>query len=670
MMKEFEQRELEETATKNGSGNSSVEGSLRKGVFHGFRAVWFDRLAKVVALTGLYVAVSLLAFAAAYGIRFDGQVPAEYLDQFAWNVGWVMALQVGCLLLAGQAHVLPTFFGMRDLRSVMTANAVSGVLMVSVAALLPKRIPAGVIILDWVLLSGGVTVGRILVRRWGDLRRRAIDSLSARSGPALATAIVGAGSAGSELARELLKSPGLRLRPVVFFDDNRSKWNRTLHGIPIAGGPELLRQDRWRKLVRKVIVAMPNATAARVGEVARIAAEIGVPSDIIPALDQLVSGRVRVTQLRPIQIEDLLRRDTIGVDRSGIDEIVGGQVIAVTGAGGSIGSELCRQILADGPRQLLLIDRSEVQLFPIEQELLAIGAGTVVVPLVADITDPDRIREILRQYRPSVIFHAAAHKHVPMMENQPGEAVRNNSLGTANLARLAHEAGVGRFVLISTDKAINPTNVMGASKRLAEIFLQAFQQANPTPTCFMAVRFGNVLGSSGSVVPTFQKQIAAGGPITVTDPEVRRYFMTIPEAVGLVLHAGALGKGGEIFVLDMGKPVKIVDLARQMIELSGLKPDLDIAIRFTGLRPGEKLFEELSHQRELLTETVHPKIWRFICSSQPLSTVEEFLGRLAAGIYSTPPGEMKQALVEMVPEYIPYREGGEGRGGEGRNYEG
>ncbi len=562
---------------------------------------------------------------------------------------------------------MPTFFGMRDLRSLLLANGASSVVLIGVTMLLPNRIPLGVVVLDLVLLTGGVTSLRILIRYWGERWRgaRAVDRDD--KSVAIPTAIIGAGAAGSELVRELLKSPGLRLRPLVFFDDNRSKWKQTLHGIPIAGGPELLRQDRWRKLVRKVIVAMPNATAARIGELARIAAEIGVPSDIIPALDQLLSGRVRVTQLRRIQIEDLLRRDTIGVDRSGIDEIVGGQVVAVTGAGGSIGSELCRQILAAGPRQLLLIERSEVQLFLIEQELLAIGAGTVVVPLVADIPDPDRIREILRQYRPSVIFHAAAHKHVPMMENQPGEAVRNNSLGTANLARRAHEAGVDRFVLISTDKAINPTNVMGASKRLAEIFLQAFQQAHPTPTRFMAVRFGNVLGSSGSVVPTFQKQIAAGGPITVTDPEVRRYFMTIPEAVGLVLHAGALGDGGEIFVLDMGKPVKIVDLARQMIELCGLKPDQDIAIRFTGLRPGEKLFEELSHQREMLTETVHPKIWRFICSPPALSTVEEFLGRLAAEIYSTPPGEMKQALVEMVPEYIPYLpEDGAGGGERGR----
>ena len=315
------------------------------------------------------------------------------------------------------------------------------------------------------------------------------------------------------------------------------------------------------------------------------------------------------------------------------------------------------------PKQLLLLERSEVQLFPIEQELLAAGGIEVVVPQVADGTDHAQIRDIFRRYRPSVIFHAAAHKHVPMMEGQPGEALRNNALGTANLARLAHETGVGRFVLISTDKAINPTNVMGASKRLAEIFLQAFQKANPGPTRFMAVRFGNVLGSSGSVVPTFQRQIAAGGPVTVTDPEMRRYFMTIPEAVGLVLQAGALGEGGEIFVLDMGEPVKIADLARQMISLSGLRPDVDIQIQYTGLRPGEKLFEELSHSGEQLTETGHSLIFRFVCSPLPLSRVEEFLNRVSAMTYTAPPADLKQALLELVPEYQPYVPGGLGPAG-------
>jgi FlaA1/EpsC-like NDP-sugar epimerase len=473
-------------------------------------------------------------------------------------------------------------------------------------------------------------------------------------GVARSTAIIGAGDAGAAIARELLKKPSLRLKPVVFFDDDPLKWNQRLHGIPIAGKPELLRETKWQTQLRKIIIAMPSAPASRLGEIARLAAEAGIPSDIIPALDQLVAGRVKFAQLRPVQIEDLLRRSPVLLDQAGIQSLIHDQVLVVTGAGGSIGAELCRQIVNQAPRSLILIDRSEVQLFQIEQELIERGARGVIVPLVADIADPARIREIFQRHRPAAVFHAAAHKHVPMMENQPGEAIRNNSLGTANLARLAHECGVGRFVLISTDKAINPTNVMGASKRLAEIFLQAFSAANPSPTRFMAVRFGNVLGSSGSVVPIFQKQIAAGGPVTVTHPEVTRYFMTIPEAVGLVLQAGTLGQGGEIFVLDMGEPVKIVDLASQMIELSGYRAGEDIEIQFSGLRPGEKLFEELSHQKERLTETGYPKIFRFVCQPPDLSQVEVFLSRLQRQLEDAEPSEIKRTIQEFVPEYRPY----------------
>jgi FlaA1/EpsC-like NDP-sugar epimerase len=509
-------------------------------------------------------------------------------------------------------------------------------------------------ILDLILLTGGVATARASLRYWGERQRSRHVADPAVKGVARPTAIIGAGDAGAAIARELLNKPSLRLKPVVFFDDDPLKWHQRLHGIPIAGKPEFLRDSKWQTQLRKIIIAMPGASVSRLGEIARLAAEVGIPSDTIPALDQLVAGRVKIAHLRPVQIEDLLRRSPVLLDQAGIRSLIRDQIVVVTGAGGSIGAELCRQILTQAPRSLILIDRSEVQLFQIEQELIERGARGVIVPLVADIADPDRIREILQRHRPDALFHAAAHKHVPMMESQPGEAIRNNSLGTANLARLAHECGVGRFVLISTDKAINPTNVMGASKCLAEIFLQAFSAANPNPTRFMAVRFGNVLGSSGSVVPIFQKQIAAGGPVTVTHPEVTRYFMTIPEAVGLVLQAGALGQGGEIFVLDMGEPIKIVDLATQMIELSGYRAGEDIEIQFSGLRPGEKLYEELSHQKERLTETGHPKIFRFVSQPPDLSQVEVFLSRLQCQLDNAEPSEIKRSIQEFVPEYRPY----------------
>jgi FlaA1/EpsC-like NDP-sugar epimerase len=326
----------------------------------------------------------------------------------------------------------------------------------------------------------------------------------------------------------------------------------------------------------------------------------------------------------------------------------------VTGAGGSIGSELCRQISAFNPKRLLLVEQSEVQIFQIEQELVERGFGGIVLPLVADILDQPRVRYIYNRFRPEVIFHAAAHKHVPMMELQPSEAIKNNTFATAFLTELSLEFNVDHFVLISTDKAINPTNVMGASKRMAEVFLQAFAAANPGKTKFMAVRFGNVLGSSGSVIPIFKKQIAAGGPVKVTHPDVTRYFMTIPEAAGLVLQAATQGMGGEIFVLDMGKPVKIVDLARQLIELSGFRPEEDIDIEFTGLRPGEKLFEELSHQGENITTTDHPKIMRFVTHPQPLDEVRLFLDQLHQELHTAEPDQIKLLLKKALPEYEPY----------------
>jgi FlaA1/EpsC-like NDP-sugar epimerase len=613
-----------------------------------------SRRFRFLHLGGLYSIVSLAAFMAAYYIRFDGNVPREYIYQMQQVVGWAVVAQAGVMVATGQASVLSTYFSMVDLRGLLFSNALSGILLFAAFALVGLRIPVGVMILDLILLTGGVVTARIALRYWGENQRTNRLPEHAVNGVTLLTAIMGAGEAGAAVARELLNKPYLRFKPVVFFDDDPLKWNQRIHGIPIAGKPELLRETKWQTQLRKIIIAMPGASASRLGEIARLAAEVGIPSDTIPALDQLVAGRVKIAQLRPVQIEDLLRRSPVLLDQAGIRSLIRDQIVVVTGAGGSIGAELCRQILNQSPRSLILIDRSEVQLFQIEQELIERGARGVIVPLVADVVDTVRIREILQRHRPDALFHAAAHKHVPMMESQPGEAVRNNSLGTANLARLAHECGVGRFVLISTDKAINPTNVMGASKRLAEIFLQAFSAANPNPTRFMAVRFGNVLGSSGSVVPIFQKQIAAGGPITVTHPEVTRYFMTIPEAVGLVLQAGALGQGGEIFVLDMGEPIKIVDLATQMIELSGYRAGEDIEIQFSGLRPGEKLYEELSHQKERLTETGHPKIFRFVSQPPDLSQVEVFLSRLQRQLDNAEPSEIKRSIQEFVPEYRPY----------------
>ena len=454
---------------------------------------------------------------------------------------------------------------------------------------------------------------------------------------------------------------------MMFFDDDPSKHGKLIHGIPVVGRPEKLPETKDTEGLAKAIIAMPSASAKRIREIVEISARAGLKVETLPSLVELASGKVRASRVRPVEVQDLLGRQMVDLDSAGIRHSVEGRVVLVTGAGGSIGSELCRQIAALNPKRLLLVEQSEGALFLIEQELNELGFGGVIVPLVADILDRPRMEFIFGRYRPQIVFHAAAHKHVYLMERQPAEAIRNNAFGTRQLAAIAAEFGAAGFVLISTDKAINPTNVMGATKRLAELQLMDIArrlqdgkikprtgQGSSVPfaaTKFMAVRFGNVLGSSGSVIPIFKRQIANGGPVTVTHPDVTRYFMTIPEAVGLVLQTFVLGQGGEIFVLDMGQPVKIVDLAKQMIELSGFRVGDDIEIKFTGLKPGEKLFEELQHHTEEYAATTHPRIMQFKAKSNlDVSGLLE----LEAHLHTMDSNQLKSALKQLVPEYSPH----------------
>ena len=441
------------------------------------------------------------------------------------------------------------------------------------------------------------------------------------------------------------------LKPVVVFDDDRSKWGLRIHGVPIVAAPEAIIDSAGRYGVREVLLAMPSASNARLREIVRLCHVASFRCVTVPSMEQLATGNVAVTTLKEVAIEDLLGRKAIKMESEVVLKNLRGRVVLVTGAGGSIGSELCRQVAACNPRLLLALDQSEPSLFQIEQELLESFPGEMLHPLVANVLDEPRMRGIFEAFKPDIIFHAAAHKHVPLMESQPGEAIKNNAFAAELLVRMATEFAVERFILISTDKAINPTNAMGASKRMAEIYLQAWQQAHGGSTRFAAVRFGNVLGSSGSVIPIFKKQIAAGGPVKVTHPDMVRYFMTIPEAVGLVLRSGAMAKGGEIFVLDMGKPVRIVDLATQLIELSGLTPGRDIEIEFTGLRPGEKLFEELGHFGENITGTTHERIMRFTGPAAPFDFVEEHFRQIRNRLADADPLALKEMMKDIVPEY-------------------
>ena len=623
---------------------------------------------RTVILALLYAAVIAASFYLAYEIRFEFIVPDSYQQERLRMLPIVVGVKLVALVLARQLGSLMTYFSIPDLLRLIWAMlaASAALLFIRFIGLIDVSPPRGVLLTDFMLCLGALCLGRIGTRLY---RERLSGAKRAISGaPEQRIAIIGAGDAGASLAKEFINSPSRGFRPVVFFDDDPEKHGKLVHGVPVVGRPEAIDTARHGPAFSKVIIAMPSAPAKRVREIVMLFAQRGLKVETLPSLEELASGRVKATRIRPVEVEDLLGREAVNLDAAGIRHRLEGRCVMVTGAGGSIGSELCRQIGALHPKRLLLVEQSEAALFLAEQELNELGFGGVIVALVGDILDRERMEFIFARYRPEVVFHAAAHKHVYLMERQPAEAIRNNVLGTRQLAGIAAAHGVDAFVLISTDKAINPTSVMGATKRLAEIQLMAMAAATepatkegkmtaegwkPAKTKFMAVRFGNVLGSSGSVVPIFRKQIAAGGPVAVTHPDVTRYFMTIPEAVGLVLQSFVLGNGGEIFVLDMGQPVKIVDLARQMIELSGLRLGHDIEIKFTGLKPGEKLFEELRHQTESHAPTNHPRVMRFTSNAM---FSESGIRELERRLYELDANQLKAILKRLVPEYTPFLE--------------
>ena len=616
------------------------------------RNIWFRTLFLALA----YTCVIALSRWLGFQLRFDFNIPPEHLKDhnnfFLLDVGLKLIL----LALFGQFSGVLGYFSIPDLLRMVYANTAASAILLALRLmnLAEYHVPRGVLLTDF-LLS---TVGLVGLRTGFRLFRERFLTHSGRAASfTKRVAIIGAGDVGASLAKELFTRRGLGLTPVAFFDDDKSKWKSSIHNVPVLGNPETLLNPKLNLQLDEAIIAMPSASAKRMGEIVKILHRTRLQFATVPSMDQLASGKVKVTQIRSVQIQDLLGRSPVHLEADHIRHILSDRIVMVTGSGGSIGSELCRQILTYNPSRLILVEHSEFLLFQIEQELHEAGYGATIQPVVADIGDTVRMRHVFETFEPDVIFHAAAHKHVPMMENQPAEAIKNNSVGTAKLSELALEYRVSRFILISTDKAINPTNVMGATKRLAELHLQSLHREAANrglETKFMAVRFGNVLGSSGSVIPTFNKQIAAGGPVKVTHPDVTRYFMTIPEAVGLVLQSASQGSGGEIFVLDMGKPVKIADLAKQLIELSGLRPGDDIEIEYTGLRPGEKLFEELSHQGENITPTSHPKIMRFVTEPPTYATVKAMYAEITEQMHDLEPNQLKQRLKKAIPEYRPY----------------
>ncbi|MDR7079589.1 FlaA1/EpsC-like NDP-sugar epimerase [Neobacillus niacini] len=456
------------------------------------------------------------------------------------------------------------------------------------------------------------------------------------------TLIIGAGSGGTMVARQLLSNHEIDLKPVAFIDDDPNKFKLDILGIPVVGNSECIAQTVEKYQIENIVIAIPSLTQKELHRIFEECAKTKAKTQIIPKLEDLMTGKISVNQFREIQVEDLLGRDPVELDIGSISEYVSGKTVLVTGAGGSIGSEICRQICKFNPRKIVLVGHGENSIYLIDMELKKLYQEQIeIVPVIGDIQDRDRMFEVMEQHRPFVVYHAAAHKHVPLMEYNPREAVKNNVFGTKNVAEAADTFGVSKFVLISSDKAVNPPNVMGATKRFAEMIIQNL--AKHSTTKFVAVRFGNVLGSRGSVIPLFKKQIQAGGPVTVTHQDMTRYFMTIPEASRLVIQAGSLARGGEVFVLDMGEPVKIVDLAKNVIKLSGYTIE-EIGIHFTGLRPGEKMYEELLNENEMHPESIFPKI--HIGKANVLEA--EALSKLINGLLEMSEVDMHDTLIAVA----------------------
>ncbi|OPY89503.1 MAG: UDP-N-acetyl-alpha-D-glucosamine C6 dehydratase [Syntrophaceae bacterium PtaU1.Bin231] len=608
----------------------------------------------LVTDTGLVCLSCLLA----YLIRFEGGIPPEQLDLLMQTLPWIVPLKIAIFAWVGLYRGMWRYTSIGDLINIIkgTVIAAGAVALVLVLVRRFDGFSRSVLILDALItmvLVGGI---RLLIRVY--IQRTIPASFfnpaffpffNADREKRTRLLIVGAGDAAEKMLREILDNPRIHYRPVGFLDDNPRKRGQTIHGVPVLGAIEEI--ETLPIQFDEILIAIPSAPGDVMRRVVELCDRTGKRFRTIPKINELIEGRITVNAIREVRLEDLVNRQEVRLDPERISRFLCGKRILVTGAGGSIGSELVRQISRFQPQVVGLLDFSELNLFLIEQEFQRRLCSLPTVSFLTDIRDREALKAVMERFRPHILFHAAAYKHVPMQERHPREAVLNNVLGTRNLVDLAVESEVERFVLVSTDKAVRPTNVMGATKRVAELFVENMNGKQVTR--FVAVRFGNVFSSSGSAIPIFQEQIASGGPVTVTHPDVRRYFMSIPEAAQLILQAGAMGEGGEIFILDMGEPIRIVDMARDLIRLHGLEPDRDIAIEFTGLRPGEKLHEELITYGEGIVPTTHEKIMvlrgKTLDGATLLAKIEALLTIAKQGDGDA----IRKKLRDIVPEYAP-----------------
>jgi FlaA1/EpsC-like NDP-sugar epimerase len=585
---------------------------------------------------------------AAIQFRFDFAVPEYYAPMFLRILPLMLVVKLAFLAYFGIYRGAWQYAGVSDLVQIVKAVLIGSVVVYATTRfVMPGWIiySRSVVIIEMlgdIMLIGGL---RLSLRMWKQHRSQTQYKNVERK----RMLIIGAGDAGEMAARQLMAHPEYGSLPVGFIDDNPAKKGQRIHGLPVFGARPVMSEVVANQGIDQVLIAIPSAPGPVVKAVVEQCQQARLKFKIVPDIKNIISGEAGLNQIRDIELEDLLRRPAINVNLEEIAGYLSGKTILISGAGGSIGSELCRQIASFNPGKLLLAGKGENSLYHIASELALKSKALKLETLICDVADAARVDQIFKQYKPEVVFHAAAHKHVPMMEQNPGEAVKNNIFGTKTLAGAALANSCERFVLISTDKAVNPTSVMGATKRISEKVIMSLNGKGRTK--FLAVRFGNVLGSSGSVVPLFKKQIAAGGPLTVTHPDMERYFMTIPEAVQLVIQAGAMGQGGEVFVLDMGQPVKIVDLARDMIKLSGLTPDTDIRIEFTGLRKGEKLYEELLTAEEGTTATKHAQIFMVKGGHARLNELPKLLPQLWKAAATGDEQKVVEAIRKVIPNF-------------------
>ena len=534
-------------------------------------------------------------------LRLDGDTSSEHFNVLLNVVLIGVIIKLAVFSFYGIYNRIWRYATIKDMFAIIGACTIGGVIVALLGLCLEVKLPRSIYIITYILDVGMICFSRLVVRMLLLMNQREGDA------PENSLVIIGAGDAGAMIAREMSqRGEGKKL--LGFLDDDEAKVGKRILGYPVLGTSDDIAEIARQNDIKEIVIAMPSVKGSIIRGIADKCKQTGCKVKVLPGIYELIDGKVSMQQLRNIDIEDLLRRDSIQLDMQAISEYIEGKTVLVTGAGGSIGSELCRQISKARPEKLLLLGRGENSIYEIHQELIERFGPDMYIPIIADIRDEDRLETVFSRYKPQLVFHAAAHKHVPLMEAQPEEAVKNNIFGTRNVALAADRHGAEAFVMISTDKAVNPTSVMGATKRIAELVVQDINKRSKT--MYAIVRFGNVLGSRGSVVPLFKKQIAKGGPITITDPEMVRYFMTIPEAAQLVLQAGTFSKGGEVFLLDMGEPVKILDMARDLVSLHGLVPDKDIKFVFTGLRPGEKLYEELLTAEEGTQKTTHDRIFQ------------------------------------------------------------